>query len=712
MPDVDLTARIQDAIEQRWVVEAQWRLNMAWLIGRQYTTINRGSRRLEEIPAPPWRVRYVSNRILPTFRMYLGRLSKVRPLPEVIPATGNEADMLAAKVADKLLKYVWTKEKLDKRRAIELYSWMLVCGSAFLMPWWDHDAGDPIEIPEAVSEEELIENPSAAIQRMGDIRVDVVSPLEVYPDPSARSWDECRYIFHIKAVHVDILKEMFPEYANRIQPESLEMYASWFVDPLMVAPGISQPIIRPIKDHARLIEYYERPSKKHPEGYHAIAVGMNNWIVKEEKLPYNHKDFPLVKFDFIPVPGRFWGMSLIEQLIPIQKNLNLTKSMLIENKIALSRPKVLIPTTAEVPPDAFTTEPGEKVFYNPLGGRPEPWVPPPVPGYVLQELQLIEQDFMEVSSLHWVARGMNPPGVRTAAGIAILQESDDTPLGPILMWNEQSWEDTAKQVIELARQFYTERRIIYAHLGDKVEALEFKREDLEGRYRILIDMGSSLPLSKAARIQFIFELLDRGAFRDQNGRIDETRLFKLLEMEAAVEASYDDQIDIRLARFENIEMRDNLTEFEPGELDNHMLHMQLHSKFIKELALEDPEHPAIPLIRKHIEAHEEWVKRLMVKQAAQQVEVQKRIQEVQSVIMQAGMPQQPGQPGAPGPQPAPGAPPGAGPAGPAAPPPGPPAPPTPPSPGPGMAGPGPEGGPPIPPEVLAAIAQRLGGGAG
>jgi hypothetical protein len=706
MAIVDLDTRFSESQEARYPTEMQWRLNLAWLIGRQYTTVQRGSWRLEEVQAPPWRVRYVSNRILPTWRMYLGRLAKSRPLPEVIPATGEEKDMLSAKVADKLLKYIWTKEKLDKRKAVELYSWMLSCGSAFLIVWWDHDAGDLIELPEAVESEELLANPEKAIQRMGDIRVDVVPPFEIYPDPQARNWDEVRYIFHVKALPVDVLREMFPEHREKIHPEGgLEATWGWYNDPLFTAPSIVQPYIRPLKDAARLIEYYERPSKKFPRGRHAIAVGMNNWIIREDKLPYDHLDIPIIKFDFIPIPSRFWGMSLIEQLIPIQKNLNLTKSMLIENKIALTRPKVLIPTTAGISPDAFTTEAGEKVYYNPFGGRPEPWVPPPIPGYVLSELQTIEHDFMEVSSLHWVSRGMNPPGVRTAAGIAILQEADETPLGPILIWNEQSWIDTAHQVIELARQFYTEPRIVHMHLGDRVEAVEFHRERLEGRFRILIDIGSSIPLSKAARIQFAFELLDRGAFRGPDGRIDEFRLFKFLEMDSAIESFQEDNVDIRHARFENMEMRDSQIMFEPGELDNHPLHIAIHAKAAKEIALEDPNHPALKLIQAHIKAHEELMKRMAVKQAADQMDVQRRIQEIQQVFAQAqaAAAEGPGGPPAPsGEQPVQ----MAGP--PAPPPPGPPGPPPPP-----MAG-GPQpglGGPPqIPPEVLAAAARSLGVG--
>lgn len=678
--------RWRDAESAREPYEGQWRINLAWLVGRQYTVWHKAQKRIIEKAVPEWRVRLVANRILPIWRSSIGRMLKTRPIPDAIPASGDEQDVMTAKVGDKLLKHIWENSDMAGRKSIELYSWMLSCGTAFLQVWWDHEQGELIEDPESVDDLELLENPEAAYQRMGDIALNVLSPFEVFPDNSATGSDDALWLWNAKALPVDVLKERFPEHKSKISPESgLEMVL-WPFDQSYTSPtGQINAGPHNLKEHARLKEYYEKPSSKYIKGRHAIMIG-DTIIDYQEKLPYDHGQLPVIKFDYIYYPGRYWGGAVIEQLIPIQREYNRTRSQIIENKNMLSKPKLLVPSTAEIPADAWTTEPGERVTYNPFGGKPEPWVPPPIPGYVLQELDRNEQDMMEVSSHHWAARGMNPPGVRTAAGLAMLQEADDTPFGPVLQWNENSWRTAAKQCLELGKQFYTEPRTVYLGLGNTAEVAEFSREKLQGRFRIRVDVGSTLPMSRAARMQFALEMLDRGAFRNDKGQVDEPRFFQFLEMETALDIYRDDAIDLRVARTENVEMRDRLTSFEPGEYDNHPAHMDEHIRFMKELALEHgADHEAVAMFGAHIKAHELRMREAQLKRVSEQIAIQQGANDLRAA---AGIPPQP-PPGGPPPSPP-------GPAAPAPPPGGPPnAPPGPPEqPQPGMAQPPDMGGAP------------------
>ncbi len=645
----------KDAEDSRVAYEGQWRLNLSWLVGRQYVVWHRTQRRIIEPPAPAYRIRLVANRLLPIWRTSLGRLLKTRPIPDIIPASGEENDVLTAKVGDKLIKHIWNLEGMEGRKAIELYSWMLACGTGFVQVWWDHDKGDVVEMPESVGDEELLENPEAAYQRLGDISLSIVTPFEIYPDPSATNWDDLRWLFHAKALPVDILQERFPDHKDKIKAESGLETVSWPFDQQYTGPiGFARDAQRfALKDHARLKEFYERASPKFPRGRHAVQIG-DVTIEFEEKLPYDHTEIPIIKFDYIFYPGRFWGGSVLEQLIPLQREYNRTRSQIIENKNLMSKPKLLVPSTAEISADAWTTEPGEKVIYNPLGGRPEPWVPPPIPGYVLQELDRNEQDMMEVSSNHWASRGINPPGVRTAAGLAMLQEADDTPFGPVLQWNESSWRKTAEQAIELAKQFYTEPRTVYLGLGTEAEVAEFSREKLKGRYRVRVDVGSSLPMSRAARMQFALELLDRGAFRNDRNQVDEQRFFKFLEMETVLDIYQDEQVDMRVARTEDVEMRDRLTRYDAGEYDNHLIHLDEHIRFLKAVGVEYPKHESIPLLAEHIKQHELRLRERELKKASEQIAIQKGVEELKAA---AGI-QPPPPPQPRGPQPGPGRPPG------------------------------------------------------
>ena len=676
-----LTERFTDAENARNSYETQWRLNLAWLIGRQYSVWHKLQRKIIEPPAPPWRVRLVANRILPIWRSSLGRLLKTRPLPDVVPASGDEQDILTAKVGDKLVKHIWNSQDFDGRKSIELFSWMLSCGTAFVMPWWDHAAGDNVEMPEMVEPDELLKNPQAAVQKMGEVGLDVVSPFEVYPEPTATTVDDMNWVWRAKAFQVDSLRERYPDFKEKIQPEAGLEAVVYPFDPIMQGGTGIRETPPQAKDMARLKEYFEKASGKYPQGRHAVFVG-DTLVLYEENLPYEHGEIPLIKFDYIIYPGRFWAGGVIEQLIPLQREYNRTRSQIIENKNLMSKPKLLIPTSAEISQDAWTSEPGEKVYYSPLGGRPEPWVPPPIPGYVLQELDRTESDMMETSSHHYISRGMNPPGVRTAAGMAMLQEADDTPFGPVLQWNENSFRKVATHILELAKQFYTETRLVYMGVGNNASVVEFSRNQLEGRYRVVVDVGSSLPMSRAARMQFALEMLDRGFFRNDRNQPDEAKFFEFLEMQSAVDIFREDSVDINVARTENVEMRDSKIQIEAGEYDNHPVHLNHHVRFMKELNLEKPGDQAITIITAHIRSHEQRMREIAVKQEEEKMTVQRSIQELQQAMMPPSPPPlppaPPAPPGAPprpaappqGPAPAPQAP--AGPPGPGQPPQGPP----------------------------------------
>lgn len=632
--------------------ERQWRMNLAWLLGKHYVLWHKSQKRLYEPSAPSWRVRLVVNRIFPIWRSNLGRLLKTRPLPDAIPASGDEQDVLTAKVADKLIKYIWKTSDLDGHRSIELYGWMLAAGCAFTQQWWDPDAGELLSYPEVVEPKELMESPEKALQNMGEITVSVVPPFEIYPDPAATSMDNLNWMWHAKAVHIDILKERYPEKASNISADSSLETMVWPFDTQAVSGTFGSGSVMgapQLKEHTLLKEYYEKPSKKFRKGRHAIFAG-DTFIKLDEELPNDSGTIPLTKFDYVVFPGRFWGGSFIEQIIPINQEYNRTRSQIIESKNMLSKPKLLVPITAEISSEAFTSEPGEKITYNPLGGRPEPWVPPPIPGYVLQELERNEQDMMEVSSYHWISRGMNPPGVRTAAGLALLQEADDTPIGPVLLWNEASWRQVGEHIIELGKQHYTEPRTAYMGIGNEAEVIEFHRNKLQGKYKVRVDMGSALPMSRAAKMQFALELLNHGGFRDESNKIDEAKFFKFLEMETAIDIFQEDNLDIRIARTENVEMRDRLTIFEPGEYDNHVVHLDQHVRFMKELNLEVPGHKAIApdengrsLMADHIHGHELRIRENELKRAEEQLALESGIAELKAAIA-PNLPESPEEP--------------------------------------------------------------------
>ena len=83
------------------------------------------------------------------------------------------------------------------------------------------------------------------------------------------------------------------------------------------------------KDCALVIEKYEKPSIKYPNGRLIIIAG-NNLIYLGE-LPYINKvnadrGFPFIRQRCLPVPNSFWGISVIDRCIPIQRSFNAVKN--------------------------------------------------------------------------------------------------------------------------------------------------------------------------------------------------------------------------------------------------------------------------------------------------------------------------------------------------------------------------------------------------
>src|SRR5690606_24823610 len=97
-----------------------------------------------------------------------------------------------------------------------------------------------------------------------------------------------------------------------------------------------------LKKHAVLKEYYERPSKKYPEGRFIVVAG--DKCLHAGPMPYmigedGEPDFPFVRTVSIAHPGCFWGKSVIERLIPVQRRYNALRNRKAEylNLVAIGQ---------------------------------------------------------------------------------------------------------------------------------------------------------------------------------------------------------------------------------------------------------------------------------------------------------------------------------------------------------------------------------------
>src|SRR6266498_763665 len=240
-----------------------------------------------------------------------------------------------------------------------------------------------------------------------------------------------------------------------------------------------------------------------------IVQGFQGW-------PYKHGKFPFAKFDHIP-GGKFYSSSVIEDLIPLQKEYNRTRGQIIEAKNRMVKPQLVAPR-GSVDPSKMTTEPGQVIEFTPGFEPPTPLPLQALPAYVIQELDRIQADWNDISGQHEVTHGQVPPGVTAATAISFLQERDESKLSPTFDSLEEGIEKTAQMALSYVNQFWsTERMIRVTGPEGSFDTLAMKGSDLDNALDIRVEAGSALPVSKAAKQALIMDLMKMGFIDPQQG---------------------------------------------------------------------------------------------------------------------------------------------------------------------------------------------------
>jgi len=518
----DLKEKVEALKRNRMNLEAQWKMNLAFYKGRQYVYYNRSARRLEQLPVedgekPRYRVRIVNNQIAPGAHSLLAKFTKTKPVINATPTSGSDADHKAATVADKLLEHWWTDFNMDDKLA-EALLWGIVAGQGFWKITWDPEAGSQMRFLLGPDGQPITDTPLADLFRaelgnagvqpqeqvvyLGDIKVEAISPFDVYLDDTAKTFDECKYAI---CVHY-----MTPE----------EVKKKWGFEPKADSVGVQQDSLLPYANFRNsepnvvaVYAAYMIPQATIPNGRYVVWV--DEKIVEDEAWPYPIDKLPLVKFPGIRTPGSVYDGSVVEQAIPIQKDLNKTLSQIIEYKNLTLKPRVWAPV-GSLAGVRITSEPGAIYEYNMIGDRGKPEVEqlPSMPPYVFDHLDRIRNDLRDVFGIVDITEGTPPPNVEAGIAIDLLQEMATDRLAPTIVLIERGLVRAGEIMLSYAQKYYQEPRILKIQgSGSHAKAKRFNQADLQGGVSISVETGSALPRTRAGRQARILDYVDRGVIR-------------------------------------------------------------------------------------------------------------------------------------------------------------------------------------------------------
>ena len=557
--------------EARRPVELNWRLNMNFVIGNQFSEISpRGD--VEEYGRQYfWQCREVYNHIAPILETRLSKLARVKAQASVRPSSPDDADRASAEVATKLIRAVSADNGFSALMS-EANVWSEVTGSAFYKVTWDTQKGMALTADGTLRE--------------GDVKITVCPPFEIFPENIAvAELDAQPSLMHVKVMGVG---DVFRIWGKRVEGRTLNVFSFENADVLGglgYHATVPKMVTEAREDAALVIEKYEMPSESHPEGRLIIVAGET--LVHDGPLPYiNGEDgtrgYPFAKQVCLESLGNFFGGSVVERIIPVQRAYNAVKNRKHEfmNRIAMG---VLAVEDGSVDTDALEEEglpPGKILVYRQGSAPPVMLNAGQVPAEFGREEEKLLNEFVMISGVSEVTTySQVPSNVASGTAISLLLEQDDTRISLTADSLREAVKRIGRHIIRLYKQFADAPRMKrVVGEGGEVEVMQFRAGDL-GSEDVTFDTENEIEDSLSTRRAMVYDLLGLGLFADENGIIPARTKAKLLEILGFGnwEQSRDaDEAHLAKAERENFELRSR--DVVPDPVDDHALHITEHTK--------------------------------------------------------------------------------------------------------------------------------------
>ncbi len=558
----DVTQDFQKRREERRRLESIWILNRNFFSGNQYCDVSPFGGVEEEDKQFFWQTHRVYNHIAPTVESRITKLEKLRPDLRVRAFSDEDGDVKAAKLATGVLKYA--QERIELAEIVSrVTTWAEVCGSAFYKIVWDEFGGRQVAVDE-----------QGVPVFEGEISVSAVSPFEIYPDRlNVDGLEEICSIIHAKAVTAEYVYERF---GVQVTGEN--------VTELALQGGLDGGQYATLENGVILIERYTRPSTTYPKGRVEIVAG--NTLLYEGDLPYQNGErgervFPFVKQDCMRLPGAFFGSSIVERLIPVQRAYNAVRNRKHEffNRLSLG---VLTVEDGSVDTDELAEEgllPGKILVYRQGGKAPEMLDCGKIPAEFAVEEEWLENEFALISGVSDLSQNSTPGRVTSATGLQLLLAQDESRMSATIHNVEWAMKEVGKQILRLYRQFAgTARLMTFTGENKRTQMYYFNAADLSVTD---IQFEAKELVSPEEKRAVVLKLYEAGILSDDDGKVSTENKNRILE--AFGFGSFENARDISALHIakageENLDLKSQ--EIIPDEYDAHDLHITEHTRFL------------------------------------------------------------------------------------------------------------------------------------
>ena len=581
--------------EERRALERSWQLNLNFLGGNQYCDVNT----LGEIEGDGeqyfWQERRVFNHLSSAIDSRCSKLTGIKTRLVVKSASEDEDDRKSAKLASAILSATCEDCDLDGLLS-SATMWSESCGTVFYKVTWDGNAGN--EIGKTFDGESL---------REGKVTITVVPAFEIYPATlSEQTLSAQPSIIHARAVPVE---DIYSAYGVEVEGRDIDDYGQVPASYSAFGGRAINETLRGVKHgYEVVIERYVRPNREYPDGRLTIVAGKH--LLYDGVLPYLNgesggRTYPFAVQKCIPLAGSFFGVSVTERLIPIQRAYNAVKNRKHEflNRISMGTIAV---EDGSVDADELVEEglvPGKVIVYRQGGTPPEMLELGGVPEEFGEEERRLEEEFYRISGTTDLTQKANVfASVTSATGLQLLIEQEETKLNVCYEQIRGALKDIGKLTLRLYRQFASGVRLLkFSSGGDTYSVVSFKGSDIMGD-DVVLESDSDANMSPARQRAIIYDMVDKGLFTDENGRMSKevrAKLLKTLGYGTLVDSRDIPELHRQRSEKENEQMKKGET-VAVKDYDDHAVHITEHTVFLLTQKLTEEEEKRVC---EHINSH-------------------------------------------------------------------------------------------------------------
>jgi len=655
----DIISFVDDAwgylSHNRFALEQQIKEAIHFYAGDQWVRYLPHARRYVKHGLDEWVPTPVTNLIIEHTERVLDIFTSGDLLPIVDPATQDQRDIDAARSATRMLHSEFGRLRTEENVIIPAALWLVTAGNCFLSTTFNSRSGSKVRYPKKKLSKKPIEQDTLECYQcgrvepaitgmsqcrdcgsplvkgkasmlddlgnevmldveeeiegeydefsLGEIEEHVISPLNFYPEPST-SLKNTRYAIETEAMSVDNIKDMFGSKAKDVVAESIEhdAFGGIYGDALNMQ---FQPDREQQKDHAIVKFFRHVPDRRWKKGM--LLIVANGEILYEGNLDdCGDGKLPYVHLKYRHLPSSFWGVSLLNDLIPQQKRLNAIDSHVVSNRKQMVSNQWLVPEGSGV--NKVDGRSGLMIKWTPAtagGFKPERLQGVPLPNQVIQEREQVKMDMEIVSGAKEVLSGNVPPGPETGAAIEAMQEQAFRRFGPLVkMWRAGLAEHEHRK-LKLAHKYWKEERVVRV-LGDntELESYYIKGADLRQAMDMTVRVSIGMDYSQSAQRQKIMQAAQMGLLGDMRDPMVRGKILERLEIKG-FESEY--TLDAKKARRYLEKMKEGEIPPPPEPVDSHSIQFQVYKDYMLTSDFEALPEQIQGIIRERAQIHQQFM---------------------------------------------------------------------------------------------------------